>query len=361
MKIIIKFIVLITLIHFLYSCASESNIFDGSIFYLSKQDSLFLVDSFKVVKVIDNRIHQDSIIGEADYDKKPLIINRPLKDYLKMSLNSLICKDTNQTEKIPITVYIDDFYLGRESSFFDKCVYNKYSYLFEYPYKDQIRRVRIFDSVALCGAPEMYKQRIFIKDGLRYIARLFLYNHFNNYPNDTINKEEIKSEDNRKDIDTMDLIKLLKVDSKSCARINIYRGFKIDYGIQISYLNFFSRPGIKFEFGLGYAIQYSKVTNGDILGTSIDLSIPFYYRFNFSEQKNEFYVELSYSISGETENRKNNFNGFYLGTRLQESIGYNIADYFTISLGLYQEGHINTNLLPYDIGFALSLSLSDLY
>ena len=345
----------------LYSCATESNIFDGTKFYLAKNDKLYLLDSFEVVQVIDNRNLPDSIIGEADAFQKPLILNRPLKDYIKMSLNTLMSTDTSQSKKIPVTVYIDEFYSGRYAEFFGVCATYKYSYLFEYPYNNKINKFRILDSANLCWDPKIQEQNKLIRSGIRNTARFFQYNHFKNYPMDTTKQNTTTSEESKKDIDTVDLYQIFKFDSKSGVIANIYKGFKVDYGIQLTYIVFYTRPNIRYEFGRGIAVQFSDVSNGVITGKSLSFSIPIIHRFNLTPQKNGLFIDLSYSIGGQTENTKDKFNGFYFGTKLKQSIGYYISDKFSVTLGFYQEGYIKGKLLPYDIGMFLSLNLTNTY
>ncbi len=345
----------------MYSCATESNIFDGTKFSLAKNDKLYLLDSFEVVQVIDNRNLPDSIIGEADYDDRPLILNRPLKDYIKMSLNTLMKTDTSQSAKIPVNVYIDEFYSGRYIDAYSHCSYNKYSYLFEYPYNNKINKLRIMDSMNVCDGEEIYLQKMLIRSGIRNTARFFQYNHFKNYPMDTTKQNTTTSEESKKDIDTIDLYQIFKFDTKSGAIANIYKGFKVDYGIQFTYIVFYTRPNIKYEFGRGIAVQFSEVSNGDITGKSLSFSIPIIHRFNFSPQKNGFFIDLSYSLGGQTENTKDKFNGFYFGTKLKQSIGYYISDSFSVTAGFYQEGYIKAKLLPYDFGMFLSLNITNTY
>lgn len=346
----------------MYSCATKSNIFEGTKFSLAKNDKLYLLDSFEVVQVIDNRNPPDSIIGEINYDQDPMIINRPLKDFLKMSLNTLMKSDTSQSAKIPLTVYIDEFYSGRYGSFFtDKCAYFKYSYLFEYPYNNKINRFRILDSAILCNDPQLYEQRNLIRSGIRNAARFFQANYLKNYPQDTTQYNKIiaedKSPDTKQDIDTVDLYQLRKVDSKSGGMVNYYRGSIIDFGVQFAYIRYFSRPNTQSEVGVGIAVELAEFRTNEYEGKLFSFSFPSFYRYNFTPQKNEFFAELAFSIGSLNEGNNN----MTFGAKIKESIGYYISDYFSLTLGLFQEGFINSKLIPLHYGMLLSLNITNTY
>lgn len=361
MKILLKQIIFLSSLCLFYSCATKSNIFDGTKFSLAKNDKLYLLDSFEVVQVIDNRNPPDSIIGDANYEYRPLILNRPLKDFLKMSLNTLMKSDTSQSAKIPVTVYIDEFYSGRNSGFFYHCAYFKYSYLFEYPYNNKINRFRILDSAILCNDPQLYEQRNLIRKGIRDAARFFQDNYLKNYPQDTTQYNTIlaedKSQESKQVIDTVDLYKIQGLGRKSGGMVNYYRGSIIDFGVQFAYIRYYSRPNTQSEVGVGIAVELAEFRTNEYEGNLFSYSFPAFYRYNFSPQKNDLFVELSFSVASLNESD----NKLTIGAKIKESIGYYISDYFSLTLGLFQEGFINSKLIPLHYGMLLSLNITNTY
>lgn len=353
MKLSIKILMLLLSAVIFYSCAPETNIYDGTKFTKAKIDNNYLTDSFKIVKVIDNRKNKDSIIGEADkrFDE-PLIINRPLPDYLKFAFNTLICKDTNKIPFIPVTLYVDEFFSSRTYNM-NNCANTKFSYLFEYPYNNKIIKLRLIDSQRVCDDYlNIKEQNKAIKNTIRVATALFLINHQQKQIKDSTKVDSLPSQDNKIDtFNTYGLVNRIKYG----IMVNNYSGLKTQYGISFSFGYQIYNPKVKYEYGFCTSSNYSQVINSDINGSFIGLSFSLINRIYLSELKNGFFINFTPSIVLGIEEITLKYKRFLYGLGIDESVGYGISKHLDLSLGAYQIFLLNSELLGSDLGLKLSL------
>jgi hypothetical protein len=353
---------MVFLLIFLYSCSTpETNILHGYNYVVKKEDKKYQVDSFKVVTVIDNRKIKDSVIGDADYDKLPLIINRPLPDYLKMMFNTLISKDSSQKYFIPVTVYIDEFFSSRHYDFFSQCANFKFAYLFEYPSGSGLKSLRIEDSLNLCGDPNVGNQKRFLIDGIRETSKLFT-SRIKTLPiQDT--KGFLKNETTKNEItiDTINKKPERIFNHKYGVLFNYYTGFKDSKGIFLTYLGMANHPGLNTEIGVGYGFFYFDIHNNNVEANFYGLTTPIVYRYNLSDNLNGPFLNGLLTLAGGVEQTNTLPSGVFIGGRIEETVGLYLFNYFSISAGIYQQGYLFSKYLPYDLGFVFSLNITGGY
>jgi hypothetical protein len=256
---------------------------------------------------------------------------------------------------------VDEFFSDRSYTFWRQCANNKFSYLFEYPYNSDIKKIRIQDSIYRCDEPSVLEQKSLINAGIRETARLFTYSINQNAKNDTIIKSTNDTIYKKNDIDSINLIPARVLDYKNGVLFNYYFGQKTNFGFLLSYLEMFHRPKNKGELGYGYAFQYNKIKNNDIEGSMYGFLSNAILRYNFSEELNGIFLDGGITfIFGREEAGINNYN-FFIGGRIEESIGYYLSRNIAFNVGLYQIGLWGSKLLPTDIGFVFSLSITSDY
>ncbi len=347
----------------LFSCASNLKMFDGSKYHNIKNDDLYKIDSLKIIQVIDNRVKKDSIIGESDYSKTPLIIDRNLTQYLKSAFNSLLCKNPDETAFVPVTVTVNEFYSGRKSSFVAECAYFNSSFLFEYPFGGNIKKISIIDSNVHCNKPDFDQQGVFIRNGIRQAARFFRYYYLIN-KRDTNKIKDSLSDSMKisKNIDTFNIKNYRKIFRKSGIMFNYYNGLNIHNGYLLTMFSMVKGQGRQSEYGFGLGYQYADIIKSKTVGSFMGMELPWWYRYDLPKISDGlFFLNLSLAISVGTEKTNKIYQGVYFGGRLQESIGYKWSDYSTLSFGLYQSGHFKTRLFKTDFGIFLSLDFTSKY
>ncbi|MBI5326331.1 MAG: hypothetical protein HZB41_13840 [Ignavibacteriae bacterium] len=358
---ILKVFLIIILSILIHSCKSESYILNASKFYTNKADKKYQIDSFKVVNVIDNRETKDSVIGIADMEGNHLTIDKPLVDYLKLGFNTLICKDSNQTNYIPVTVYVDEFYSKRFAAFWKQAVNHKFSYLFEYPYRDEIKRLRIMDSLLLFDDPSVAQQIGLMNRGIRESARFFTAKLKDDKLLDTVSVFSKEQLSEKGKIDSINLVPARIFEFKNGFLGNYYFGQKTQFGFLLSYLMMFHPPGARGEVGYGYSFQYYKINYDDNEGSLYGLNTPLIIRYNLTDNLNGLFLGCGLSIIYGTEKAGYLDYKFFVGGRIEESIGYYLTKNIALNAGFYQMGLFGSRLLPTDIGLVFSLSITSDY
>ena len=378
-----KLLGVLFLVILLYSCSNESNIFNVRKFELSDYDKIFCIDSCKIVNVIDNRLRKDSVIGEVDYNKTPLIINKPLPDYLKMTFNHLICKDTTEAIKYPVTMIIDEFFSPRKNSVFSPHsflkssprIYFKYKFRFEYPYNDKLIRLIVKDSIEVTS-DEIEIQRSIIEYSINLASKLFLYYKSQNDPIDTTvwryNQSDLKkwkSDTGFVELKTSDFFIWDPIYFSNVYNIGYRFSRKIINSYNISYVELRKQKsnynyvlnlnGNHFETGLGYEIGYANIVNHKNNGNMISIALPAIYKLHLSEINTGLFVQFTMALSLALERINNGkYNKVYFGGTSEQLIGYNISHSFGLSAGIFESGFINSDLLSSDIGFLISTRFS---
>lgn len=358
---ILKIILIILLPVLLFSCKSESYVLNGSKFSTNKADKKYRIDSVKVVKVVDNRKTKDSIIGIADMDRNLLTIDRPLVDYLKLGFNTLICKDSNQKSYIPVTVYVDEFFSDRFAAYWKQAVNHKFSYLFEYPLGSEIKKLRIIDSLLLFDDPSVAQQFGLMNRGIRESARFFTAKIINDKLLDSVNENTTEPLTKKNDIDSINLVPSKIFEFKNGFLGNYYLGQKTQFGFLLSYLMMFHPPNSRSEVGYGYSFQYHKIKYDDNEGSLYGFNTPLVYRYNLSDDINGMFLGGGLSLIFGTEKAGYLDYGFFVGGRIEETIGYYLTRQIALNAGFYQTGLFGSKLLPTDIGFVFSLSITTDY
>jgi hypothetical protein len=349
----------------LFACSS-SNVFVTSNFKVGKEDRQYALDSFKVKEVIDRRAMKDTIIGIADEDSVPLIIDRPLPEFLKALMNAYISKPSIEKRSyIPVTVYLDDFYADRKYTFFNKSIHFRYSYVFEYPDGDHRKSVFIADSLRYYGKVSVEEQSQFIVAGIFDASYLFT-----SYIRD---KSKLSSElgitfdttNTANSIDSINLKPFRNIDYKSGILFNYSTGTKNNYGLFFSFIGLFQTPNSKLETGFGLLGYYRISVNQFKEQKNLDgLYIYKQYRYNFSASASSFFLDskLNFGVGSETGGGKLKETSEYLPFvflgRLEETVGFTFFGNLSLNVGLYQQGVLFSKILPYDLGFVFSLSLA---
>jgi hypothetical protein len=345
---------------------SESTILNGSNYTIREEDKKFRLDSFKVVNVIDNRKVKDSVIGYLDYSNSSIILNRALPDYLKMMFNVLISSDSTQKSFTPVTVYVDDFHsqkLGLTK--WDETIYSKFSYWFEYPYKSEIKKTKVVDSIVI-KANTIREQKSLIIDGIREAAGLFTWNIKQML---NLDSTKIATSDTTiitKNIDTLDIRHYRDVYSKVGAFFNYNFGLKTDVSFSLSYIHFFQFPKLFRESYSSFGFQYEMLDdqkNIMELYSFIFPSINRYVLLGSSDSNSLYraYFDGVFTFVLGAEKSRFSSEKFFFGFRLEEKIGFVISKNVTIEAGLFQQVYLLSKYLPFNAGLIFSVCLTDNY
>lgn len=137
---------------FFVSCAPRQVTFKAVDLPLTDEEENNRLENVRIVEVKDNRLAKEDALGfiyAGFFEKKvPYIISMPLKDYLMISLNKLIAKDTSDKNFVPVFVRLDEFHTDIYATFFNEVPYFKYSIQFEFPdMNNNMRQIQILDSL----------------------------------------------------------------------------------------------------------------------------------------------------------------------------------------------------------------------
>jgi hypothetical protein len=321
---------------------------------LKKEDKDRLLDSVRIVKVIDRRPTKDSIIGFArtgSFDKRvPLIIDRPLTGYLKESFNSMISKNPDATGSVGVTIYVDKFESGINESVFSNNIYHRYSYLFDFPIdSNRTRSVRIIDSLSL-KSTSFDNDRIswVIKDGIKKSSREFIDYYKENkyslsYP--YISSTATPGESNTSNgalIDSINHPKKQEGKSKAGMNFSYYRGSNIDVGFRAEYLQMSLKDSSRLEMGIGSGLTVFSVKPNEKYssGTYWESNSGLLFRYNMSDSINTAFIGGGFKLSAGTETIKG-YAGtgdmhIFFGPTFEEFVGIYLFKPIAISIGSYQ-------------------------
>ena len=360
-----KIVAFIFLQFLLYSCATESNIMDGSQYSIREKDKKFRLDSFKVVNIIDNRKVKNLDFGYSGNDNNYLTLNRPLPDYLRMMFNVLISSDSSQKHYVPVTVYVDEFSLQINYNSWGNTLNHKFSYLFEYPYNSGTKSIRILDSVTFNEDAAYKNQRELIISSLRETSKSIALNIGKNLYPESNQSHTADSAIKIKIIDTIRLKPFKIVGNKVGVLINSFKGSNSSNGILISYINMFNYPNSKTETGIGLGFEYFENTNSKGINnnynyekySSYGLALPIIGRYNLSSNLNNLFLNGVFTITVGVEQTNDNQSILNFGARLEESIGFYLFKYIALNGGIYQQGKSKY----FDSGFFLSIGVTGGY
>jgi hypothetical protein len=343
------------------SCSTKPFIFDGTHYKKRAYDKGISVDSIKIVEVIDNRIKKDSIIGFRLNEYQPVILNRPLTNYVRMMLNSIISADSSQVNYIPVKVQIDEFY----SYSWDNANDYKFNFVFEYPKDSVVKRYRIIDSNVVEG-DEFKDQKGCINFGFRNMASLFKVKYISDKSEDSLSITYYFRQDsvyNEKFGDSINFAKTIpiKFDEKLGLTANYYYGLKSDKNFSISYVDFFRVPNSNWEFNFGIGYQHCEVFDQKDNGVLSTINFFRVNRYYFLKDLNGPYINYTIGSLQGYERHWGNKDNFIFGVRLDETIGFNLFDFLAIEVGSYQQLLGFSHVLPFDAGFILSVSLTTGY
>ena len=363
----------------LHSCGLGSLMFHATNINLTKEELANRLDSVRIVNVVDLRSTADfSIIGQypSGINNKivPVKIDRPLNEYLMESFNTLIVKDFEQTSYIPVTVFVKEFETSEIVDYGGYLNYHRYSYTFQYPGKsNKSESVLITDALTFDGSSLKQKIQKVTKDGIRSAASEFIqkfknpnYNQKNH--RDTLNYQTAINNNYKDNIlfDNINSNRNQIINSKSGAYFAYFSGNKIDPGGRILYLNMSNYDNSKFEFGYGAGITFFnvKMNEDNRAAVFFALHAPFIIRYNFNEVSSGFFANCCLTLDAGSERHSyfdNREVNFFFGPTIEESLGVYLSKNFSLTLGSYQLAFLNSKLLPNDIGFVLSLSITGDY
>lgn len=360
----ILFILLISTTLF-NSCSSvDYYVMNGQHFYTYDYDKPFQLDSFKVVKVIDNRERKNLIVGDATIGGDSLFINRYLDDYLYEAFSKLICKDTNAKNLKPVTISINKFYEYRDGKNLPHCLTNEYSYLFEYPVDStNTRKIIIQDSNQYCNDPSIPYQRYILIDGIRTVARLFtnqvnskgmMSNTNNNVP------EIINPPDTTKYVTKTDSVQwndIWEKKHKSGVQLDYLPGNMSQFGASLSYLNLSKFKGFRYEYGTAYGLSYFGVDNKDTTASVVCSFAKFVRRYHSLNDLKGVFCDISMGIGPGIEIDNKNGAKMVVGCGINFDVGHYFFNNWEISGGFYAEGFIGGQQLPFECGITISLSM----
>ena len=362
----------------LFAC-SESTVFITSKYKPNREDRRYAIDSFKIVRVIDNRSVPDSVIGVANENKAPLTIDRPLEKYIQSMLNAMICRDTSKPYAIPVMVTIDEFYSDRSNPVLKNCVNNKYSYLFQFHASSGINPLRIQDSVCNCkgqtiplgvwdilefksgdDAPTLQEQSSLIFSGIRETARLFTRSAKDKSILTSQSDRIVDSTLQSRKIDSIDLLSTRIFDYRSGFVTNFYYGKKINPGVGVAYLQMKHAAKKRVESGWSFGAYVYNVSYDNVEGSGIGFFSQFIYKYNLTNDIHGLSLTGTVMPLATLESGAG-FNSYCFGGQIQETIGMNIFGNVSLNIGFYQQALVFSKVLPSDVGIAVSISLTGDY
>lgn len=325
-------------------------------------DERYKLDSFKVVKVIDERASQDEFIGIADRSGANLMLQEPLSDYLLPRFNLAIARDTSIKKYTPVTVRVRDFYYGPSGPFYNKGVFFKYDLAFEYPYAGGTKTFVMVDSAnrishGMLASPQNLDPGQEITTGIRRVARLFVLN----------TQEKISIADNQKVSWDSTSPKVQSFDSLNWATI-VRQQYR--YGLEYKHrIGIKSRRNVSagiyksirycnnYDIGLGLEASYAEVKYGKGLGSLYTVGLSTTYGDLFTENIDWLRYLIAFQSNGGSERFGLRRKEIY-GGRLEGTIGVDILKYISVDLGAFLQGHLGAHLLPYDAGMTITVGLT---
>lgn len=360
---------------FLFSCSSEKVIFKANRFSLTEEEANKRLDSVLIVEVIDKRKTQDNKIGVTFRgffkNEVPFIMDQPVSSYLKSSFNSLIVKNNEAKNYIPVTVYINEFKTHYYYNIWDYYPYFKYSFLFEFTGKDSVKKkFHILDSVECTkdNATNSYSKAI--KNGVRNSADQFIEYYRNQQttlPNTfskgddaagLVNKSQMKPTK-----DSVNLAKIRGDGSKSGGLFKYYAGENIESGFVLAYISMKAKKQEKWEFGAGYGLIHLSIKPHDDIGSGslYGLTAPIMVRYNLSDDFDGVFLSGNAHLLFGSVGSAGNSSGMFFGGILEESLGIYLGKNVSLTAGVYQFGLTGSNLISSDLGYIINLSITGDY
>lgn len=385
-RIISYFAVLIAVV-MLKSCATNTNVIHLSNFTHTKKSDSLKLEKVQIVKVIDDRLYPNTIIGyirNKDKDSiDQIIIDKPLAQYLKENFNTLISKDYLPDIFIPVTVHINEFYSSLEKSMALDNVYHKYSYSFEYPNdSNRTNKIQILDSLYRdTESPIIDLESLIYIDLLK--TSISFIDYYNNNKSNRFSRiaepytntmkyytEKDKTEGNyvlanTSIKDTLDLTNSDSTTKKKGGYFSYYQGYRVKHGIGLNYVEMHKWGGTNLESGIGLGLKIFDLKPKDssterkfiLVGGESKM------RYNFSENINGLFFDICSSLIIGFEFHPNNNNQINLcaGLALEESIGVYFIKPISISIGTYQKLILGSKIMPNDYGLVLSFCITSAY
>ncbi|MFA6571495.1 MAG: hypothetical protein WCT77_09690 [Bacteroidota bacterium] len=369
-------LLLLTSVLMLKACGPDPRFFKTTKFELSKKDKLNLLDSIKIIDVVDNRIRKDSVIGYISSGKEPYIIRQPLTKYLKKSFTTLLVKDTSQTTYTPVTISVEEFKSGFDDLLLGTSFFHKYSYLFSFPIQSgKTEKVRIFDSIWSstpdCGIPLIDLTKGGIKEASGLFS--FYFNLCKSNIKDSIFRFDtlyriVKPGNSLEDIDTINMNNYRKLlnKSKSGSLFNLYRGNK-GGGITIGGIILEHPDSSRFEGEFDAGFSYFSINNVNGSHSASDgigaVNVSLHIRYNLFKTSQILFLSggLGLNAGIQTVGYHLKKIKLFIGPNVEESIGLCLFEQITFKFGCYQLLFLGSDKMPYDLGVVFSLSFTGVY
>lgn len=331
----------------------------------SDYDERYKLDSFKVVKVIDERASQDEFIGIADRRGANLMLQEPLSDYLLPRFNLAIARDTSVKKYTPVTVRVRDFYFGRFGSLFNRGAFFRFDLSLEYPKEGQLKKFVLVDSIpqsstAFMGDVMTGDPGESIQIGLLEASRLFVLNEQGKIS--VANNKNVNWDSSSPKLQLFDSVNW-SYTKRYIVRIGLNYGHR--FGIKSSlnssvelYKTLQYAGG--FLFGNSMIANYGEVKRDSGLGTFYSYGAGIIIGHSFTPGYNWKGYRFTICPYVGSETFANRAKLVY-GGRLEGAVCVDLMEYFTIELGAYLQGHIGGRILPYDAGLTLAAGMNTGY
>jgi hypothetical protein len=336
-------------------------------------------DSIKVIKAVDGRHTAPNAVGIAQvglFNKKvPYLLNTNVNDFVARALDSLLVASPASTTFLPVTVSVDSFEVGEQTSLFSEEGYFRSKMRFAFPItSDSICHASISSFETTSGMDVTNSLEELMYTGIVKTARRFVTEVLDN--RSAVLFVQSDQPEIAKEIDSLVSTHIASAPQSaesqneaatlptpfSGGAFSYYHGDKIRTGVRATYQTFKQGGTPKFMSGFGYSITYYNVENmTDLLrGNFIIFGGRYALRYSLSEGKTTPYLSAGGSLNFGTERIKyitKEETSFFFGPELVEGLGLSFNNKASIEVGAYQIALIGSKLLPSDIGFMLGLNI----
>jgi hypothetical protein len=339
-------------------------------------------DSIRIVAVTDRRSPRTPSIGTvhagAFNRRAPYMMRGEVADVVGRMLDTLLVANPQSAAYLPISVYVDMFEVGENSTRSGEEGYFGANIRFQYPVTpdsqgQQIVFVKETDKSRsdVTGAiePLIYK-------GMVSCARSFVEGTLNKMvvmpkvvadsAGDTVKPKPVSAPEGSRQRGLFSQKEIREPDENKKIyglAFQYLKGDKIKTGVDAEYLMLNQAKNSSLRWGVGFGLTVFDVDNKEekITGTFVSFGASLMARYMFSDAPTTGYLGGSAELVGGSEQINYGYKSettFFFGPTLREMIGVSLGGAVTLEAGSFQLAHLGSKMLPSDVGFLAGIGFT---